>query len=471
MSFLSRQEALATLKMRVQKGKKGGYAIYEVYLGTDPFTGKPVRKSATSEKKLKQKIADFYKTLDQSGEAGASLTRFQAMDAKRAIDILAAEGKDMTLVECVRAVLGGECSAEEQDACAVTLGEAYAAYVKAMEDKSKPYKKDIRLRVGAWVSAFGKEQTVDRIAAPDVKKYLTDGFYRQGDVGSWVTYNNHLGNIKTFVAWCANIEQGYLRNDPLDGMKKIVIPYRQPEYMKASHVKGLMYELWNRRESKSGRADLAYAVLSFFCGMRQSEIDRVPLGEQAVRISMEERTIRVGIPKGVSKGIKPRAFTIPEQALAWMMAFDFMDGASTRNSQFRQHLVEAAEAAKVKLPKNAGRHTFITMFEAVHHDANALTAIVGNTDDVRSKSYNGVELRPEGEAYFAILPPAGSAGEKKYGPVSAKQSVPSENKPYIKPKDLMTTDQQLQFVEGIERLGIDNVKGANELWDKIMSRS
>ena len=88
-----------------------------------------------------------------------------------------------------------------------------------------------------------------------------------------------------------------------------------------------------------------------------------------------------------------------------MTAFDFMDGAATRNTKFRQHLVEAAEAAKVKLPKNAGRHTFITMFEAVHHDANALTAIVGNTDDVRSKSYNGVELRPEGEAYFAILPP------------------------------------------------------------------
>jgi len=45
------------------------------------------------------------------------------------------------------------------------------------------------------------------------------------------------------------------------------------------------------------------------------------------------------------------------------------------------------------------------MFEAVHHNESALTAIVGNTDDVRAKSYNGVELRSEGEAYFKILPP------------------------------------------------------------------
>ncbi len=399
MSFLQKNKAFATVKMRTQKGS---YVIYEAYLGTDPFTGKPVRKSATSEKRLKQKIAEFYKTLDQSGEAGAVLTRYQAMDAKQAIDMIEHSGRSMTLVECAKIALAEEPTKKETPS--VTIGEAYADYAKAVQDKSEPYKKDVRLRVGAFVSAFGEARPVSDINAPEVKKYLVDGFYRQGDVGSWVTYNNHLGNIKSFMSWCASREQGFVAESPLEGMKKIVIPYRQPEYMKATHVEGLFRELWNRRETQIGRADLAYAVLSFFCGMRQSEIDRVPLGEHAVRISVEERTIRVGIPKGVSKGIKPRAFVIPEQALAWMTAFDFMDGATTRNKQFRRHLVEAAEAAKVKLPKNAGRHTFITMFEAVHHDANALTAIVGNTDDVRSKNYNGVELAPEGRAYFAILP-------------------------------------------------------------------
>ena len=401
MSFLPKNEALATVKARVQKC---GYAIYEAYFGTDPFTGKPVRKSATSEKKLKQKIAEFYKALDQSGEAGAVLTRFQAMDAKQAIDMIEQSGRSMTLVECAKIALAEEPA--EKETPSVTVGEAYAGYAKAVQDKSEPYKKDVRLRVGAFVGAFGEKRPVSDINAPEVKKYLVDGFYRHGDIGSWVTYNNHLGNIKTFVAWCANVEQKYLRENPLEGMKKIVIPYRQPEYMKAEDVKKLFDELWNRRDTPSGRSDLAYAVMSFFCGMRQSEIDRAPLGEHAIRISIEERTIRVGIPKGVSKGIKPRAFTIPEQALAWMRAFDFMDGATTRNKQFRRHLVDAAEASKAKLTKNAGRHTFITMFEAVHHDTNALTAIVGNTDDVRARNYNGVELRAEGEAYFAIMPSA-----------------------------------------------------------------
>lgn len=403
MSFLQKNKALATAKMRTQKG---GYVIYEAYLGTDPFSGKPVRKSATSEKELKQKIADFYKALEQSGEAGVTLTRYQAMDAKQAIDMIAQSGKDLTLVECVKACLANE--PKEAASKTVTIEDAYAQYAKSIQDKSAAYQKDVRLRVGAWADAFGTERPLDEVSAPEVKKYLMDRLYRQGDIGSWVTYNNHLGNIKSFLSWCASREQGFIAENPLDGMKKIVIPYRQPEYMKAAHVEGLFRELWNRRETQTGRADLAYAVLSFFCGMRQSEIERVPLGEHAVRISIEERTIRVGIPKGVSRGIRPRAFTIPEQAIAWMTAFDFMDGATTRNKHFRRHLVDAADAAKAKLTKNAGRHTFITMFEAVHHDANALTAIVGNTDDVRSKSYNGVELRPEGEAYFRILPPTSS---------------------------------------------------------------
>lgn len=399
MSFLQKNKALATVKIRTQKG---GYVIYEAYLGTDPFTGKPVRKSATSKKGLEQKIADFYKALDQSGEAGAVLTRYQAMDAKQAIGMIEQSGRNMTLVECAKIALAEELTKKETPS--ITIGEAYAGYAKSIQDKSAAYQKDVRLRVGAWADAFGMERRLGDVSAPEVKKYLMDRLYRQGDVGSWVTYNNHLGNIKSFLSWCASREQGFLAESPLEGMKKIVIPYRQPEYMKATHVEGLFRELWNRRETQMGRADLAYAILSFFCGMRQSEIDRVRLGEHAVRINLDEGTIRVGIPKGVSKGIRPRAFVIPEQALAWMTAFDFMDGATTRNKQFRRHLVEAAEAAKVKLPKNAGRHTFITMFEAVHHDANALTAIVGNTDDVRSKSYNGVELAPEGRAYFAILP-------------------------------------------------------------------
>ena len=405
MSFLSKKDALASIKKRVQNLHGEEYIIFEAYLGTNPFTKKTVRKYARTEGKIKKAISDFYTSLDRAGAAGAMLSPYQAMDAHQALELLAQAKTDLSLVECAKIALAAR-STDATNKTPVSAQDAFARYEESVADKSESYRKDVRLRVSAWVAAFGADRPISEVAAPDVKKYLMGRLYRQGDVGSWVTYNNHLGNIKSFLAWCASKEQGILSENPLDCMKKLSIPYRQPKYMKAADTKGLFDELWRRRDAATGRADLAYAVLSFFCGMRQSEIERASLGESAIKINLDEKFVRVGIPKGLSKGIRPRTFVIPEQALTWMRAFDFMDGATMRNAQFRRHLVDAARAAKVNLTKNAGRHTFITMFEAVHHDANALTAIVGNTDDVRSRSYNGVELKAEGEAYFAIMPVA-----------------------------------------------------------------
>lgn len=60
--------------------------------------------------------------------------------------------------------------------------------------------------------------------------------------------------------------------------------------------------------------------------------------------------------------------------------------------------------AGVTVPMNAGRHTFCTMFEAAYHDGSALSAIVGNSEDVRSHHYNGVARPQEGRDFFTIMP-------------------------------------------------------------------
>lgn len=403
MGFVSKSDALASIKMRVQSNHGANYTIFEAYVGTDPFTSKPTRKYARTEAKLKEKLKEFYDALSTGGEAGATLTRYQIMDAKEAIDLLKQHGSQMRLVDCVTAALGVSAAAPVSPS--ISVCEAFDRYTEATKAKSESYRKDIRLHIGKWVLHIGKDTPLSNVTAVAVKKYLMDTIYKHDNVGSWVTYNNNLGTIKTFISWCSSIEQKLLPADPLDGMKKLVIPYRQPDYMKAEDVRKLFIYLWEHRNIKMWETDLAYAILSFLCGMRQSEIDRVRLGEAAIKINLVEKFIRVGIPKGVSKGIRPRTFAIPEQALAWMLAFDFMGAVVRKNRYFRRHLTWAADDANIKMPKNAGRHTFITMFEAVHHNESALTAIVGNTDDVRAKSYNGVELRSEGEAYFKILPP------------------------------------------------------------------
>ena len=399
--YRSKREVLSSIKEKLVKHDNGYYTIFLAYLGRDPITKEKVRVARADKSKLRDYINEFYTKLDIGGDEAVYLDRQQAHDAKVALDLLAQSDLEMSLAECVRAVIEGRASAAVAP-CATTVGDAWRRYYASIAPRSDAYRKCVLSRVGKWVAAVGESTVLSDVTAAGVKDYLMANVYRTDCPGTMKTYNNVLGDIHTFIRWCASKEQDMLSADPLDGMKRMEIGYRQPEYVKAADAERLFRVL--ERHKDECPADLADAILSFFCGMRQIEIERVREGDSSVRISLEDCFIRVIKCKGSLRGVRPRAFRIPEQAEAWMRSFDFLAAVKTPNVRFRAHMNEYAKTAGVTLPKNAGRHTFITMYEAVHHDANALSAIVGNTEGVRSRSYNGVELEREGKAYFAIMP-------------------------------------------------------------------
>ena len=406
MSYRSKRDVLASVKERRHERNGEYYTIFEAYLGRDNLSKKQIRLSSKSLPDLKKEIADFYAALDSGGAVAVTFNPYEAADARQALDLLAANKITLSLTECVRRVVSGQYG-EKPDECRVTVREAWAKYQDSIAGKSELYVKTITSRVGRWVVRFGLDRKMSEVTAVEVKQDLMENVYKKDCVGSWTTYNKVLGDIKTFVHWCASIEQQIISSDPLQGMKKMDVPWRDPEYMKAALVEKLFAALWEHRQDAP--EDLAYAILFFMCGMRMAEIERVKEGKTAVIINLKERFIRVIKCKGSTRGIRPRTFKIPDQAFAWMSAFDFETAIMIPNDAFRKHMMaRAKEIGLNDLPKNAGRHTFITMFEAVHHDASALSAIVGNTEDIRAKAYNGVELEDEGRKFFAILPPQAS---------------------------------------------------------------
>jgi site-specific recombinase XerD len=284
------------------------------------------------------------------------------------------------------------------------LKEAFAKYQVQQECKSPEHQRTVRNRVGKWVQTFGADRLLSDVTPQEVNKDLEERFYDPKDPKTKTTYNGHLTYIKSFMNWCAEPEQGYIKKNPIESMKRKAKEWHDPEYMPSKDVKSLFQTLEAHKDTAP--ADLADAILSFFCGMRQDEIKRVREGDNAVRISLENRNIRVIKCKGASKGIRPRSFTIPDMALVWMQSFDFMSAIKIKNNKFRKHLVKRAKEAGITLPKNAGRHTFITMHSAAYHDQNLLSSIAGNTDDVREQHYDGLTFEDEGKAYFEILPSA-----------------------------------------------------------------
>ena len=376
------------------------HVIFEAYLGTDLVSKKPVRIASKVESDLRRKVSAFYKRRAAGGDFALLVTPEQAMDARMAIDLLRKSGMSMSLLDCAK--LAVEHAKKEEKTCYVTLEEAFAEYSKKQIGKSDEHIKSIESRVGSWVENYGAKKLLSEVVRKDVESELEKRLLTGKGEKAKTTYNNHVNYIKTFMKWCT--DNGMIESNPILGIKKKVKEWRDIEYLDAGSCAKLFNFLHANKE-KYGR-DFASAILSFFCGMRQSEIARVYLGPSAVVINLEEKFIRVIECKGSTKGVQPRIFTIPDIAYRWMTSFDFMSAAKIQNKKFRRHLVEISKKIGITIPENCGRHTFCTFHDAVYHNPAVLDAIVGNSEHVRKKHYNGLATEKEGREFFSILPDA-----------------------------------------------------------------
>ncbi len=99
MGYIKKQDVIASIKTRVQKLHDTHYTIFEAYLGTDPFTRKPVRMAAKNKEKLVSNITTFYKRLSAGGDFAVLLNAQQSLDARKAIDLLREHGITASLTQ------------------------------------------------------------------------------------------------------------------------------------------------------------------------------------------------------------------------------------------------------------------------------------------------------------------------------------------------------------------------------------
>lgn len=416
MSYRTKKDVLHSIRERRRVRNGIAYVIYDAYLGYDPCTKRQRRIQSMSLADLKAQIERFYIEYRVGGDAATRLKPYEATDAREAIDFLAANGQQISLLEVVRRFLGGGRASNGKDA---TLSEAYEKFLNAQVGKSKYYLLSLRSHIGKFIEEFGAERLVSDVTTVALSESLHARLVDKDNPKTWKTYNNHLGDIKTFFSWCMKAGQGYIVKSPADDVERIAIAWKDPDYVKVEDVKKLFTALING--GAQSRVDLADAILSFFCGMRNAEIARVREGIRSVNVNIDDGYIRVVKCKGSTCGKRPRAFNIPEPALTWMKAFDFKAAVMKPNPHFREHLIDYAKKAHIKIPSNAGRHTFITMHAAAYHNSNLLSSIVGNTESIRANSYDGVEIEANGKAYFEITPQSlgwnGDAAQGEVAPV------------------------------------------------------
>lgn len=354
---------------------------------------KAVRKYSCSLDGIKQVINDFYTKLGRGGDAAVVLTPYQAYDAKTALDLLSAAKMSISLADCVRSFL--EASKVGKNTSVITIGEAFDKYTESFGENQKLQIRTVKTRVGSFVTAYGKDKKLTDIDPKWLAEYL-----KRDHGNSNKTYNNYLSYIKTFVRWCTKPEQGWIKESPIAGMSVKAEEFKEPEYMQAEDVRKLFALL-----EKNDRSILAYAICSFFMGLRREEILRAAIDPTAVTFSIEKKLVVVHKPKGHTKGILPRSFTMTDNALEWLKAFDFFGALARVKDKTTEKMKKIAEDAKLDMPKNPGRHTFISMHVAAYGEPHKTEAMVGTSRKMRINNYCGISISKEDAiGYFQINP-------------------------------------------------------------------
>lgn len=388
-----KKEVLSSIKtrQRTQNGKP--FVVYECYLGTDA-AGRKIRLSRNTREELVEKINSYYRDMRTMGDARTALKPAQIYDAKQAFDILAENGYSLTLTDCIRAYVAWR--KEEAKIVQTPIGTAYQEYLDSIPVRQVKHRNSIVARVQKWVISFGGERAVSQVTEAEFIKYLER-------FGNDKTYNNVLSYCKTFLNWCCAKSRHYIACNPLEDLKPRRLMYKRPEFAHVADVKAIFKRLIEKKDKEA----IIYTTLSFFCGIRFEEIERIGQSEDGNRaIDLEDGTVRIEMPKGWTQGMAPRVFRMENNAQEWLRycGHDALTHFKARAARTRMH----KEALKlgIAFPRNAGRHSFISYHVALHELPKWTEAIAGTSKTMRAKHYQGLVKKSEAEAYFSITPDA-----------------------------------------------------------------
>lgn len=397
MSIRNKADVLKSIR-RIERNRPDGVlsVTFEVSFGRNQL-GKKMRKCFGSLAEAKKAVEEFFRLQRQQGEVALNVLRpAQVYDAAEAIQVLSEAGVRLSLREVANAYLDA-LQSKRKPITARTLGEAYDEYLAAMSNKSTAHTNAIGTRVGAWVEATGRDRQLASIRQEDVVPYL-----ELKKKASLKTYNNVLSYLKMFFKWCADGGRCYLQESPLDHVSVEAIPYREPEYLRVNDVRAIVSAMETHPHASFL---LSYAALNFFCGIRNDEIGR--LAEFPADILLQDNTVRISRVKGWTLGRMPRAFSIPDNAGEFLKLHykpDTLSHYKRPQVMFRRMLNEIGQKLGIRIPENAGRHSFITYHVAAFGDPGKTEGIAGTSRKMRCSHYMGLTSKADGEAYFNIRP-------------------------------------------------------------------
>lgn len=399
----TKREALASITSHQRMVNGCIRTVYECHIGMLP-NGDRIRFGSLDENDLKDKIIDYYKRAAVMGDTTLILKPGQVYEAKEALQLIEEAGCEYSLLEVVKLFLKGK---SKEAVKKVTIGVAYEEYVRTFSANQNAQLHCLAHRVKPWVYAFGVERYLSAVTIEEFDRYtssLKKMTWKDGKIVksreniSTRTRNGVISYCGSFMRWC--VEKGYIAENPLAKAKTEAIAYEEPDYASVESVKRLFEEL----KSFGHKKMIAYAALSFFCGIRAAEIERMAQDPNA--FVLEDDTIRISTPKGYTRGIMPRIIKVLPNAKAWLLYSDaphvIYEGAMI--SSVRETMLRLMKKNGIPFSRNDGRHSFITYHVAAFQDPAKTEALAGTSGRMRAHHYMGLATVAQGKEYFNIYP-------------------------------------------------------------------
>jgi integrase len=391
MPIISKNNAIKSIR-KIQKKSGNGeyYTMFEVYLGTDA-RGKKLRYVRSSKEDLIEYIEDFYDEYYSEGNLmNSKYNRHLYFLATEAQKLLEHHLVKKNLLEVVQDYIHANSCINP-----ISVMEAYEKYYDSINPLQTIHKKSIKHRVAPFIRWLDDNILAHEVTAQHLVDYLNTRKDWQEK-----TRNNVIGYVKTFMQWCAHPLRKYVEKNPFDIIEKTKLPYQEPKFISVQQAKSLFNHLLT--ENKDIPL-IVYATLSFFCGIRIAEIERLEKKD----INLDEGIIRIKQPKGWTQGRPPRLVQLPPNAIKILQDrlefFDSLKYGCIKDSQnIRERLTRIAKKLKIKLHNNIGRHSFITYHIACYQKPEKTEMMCGTSSQMRVYHYQGLASHREGLEYFKI---------------------------------------------------------------------
>lgn len=383
---------------KCEKVNKETGKVYTYYVAdAGSVNGKRLRKTCSTHAEAQQFMRNIKRQREKYGVSATALSSTQYAIANNAFQMLSSAGKcDSDLIEAVSVYLK-QCEAVFNS---IPLGQAFDAYLKTFDAYGQAlHVRTIRGRISPFVHSLGRDIIVANISESDIKDYFDDLETKCATK----TYNNALSYIKTFFNWC--MEQRYIQETPVV-LKCKTIAYEDPVFIRVEDLEAILETLESNTmiEECDRHFLINFITLSFFCGLRSSEIFKLP--PEAVHPEDERPFVRVSTTKGAARGIKGRIVDLEPNAALWLKKYPY----NKRFDENKMYKIRArlrnlgTDVFEALFVKNVARHSYITYHTAKYRDYARTEAYVGTSASMRCRHYQGLATTAAGEAYFSLYP-------------------------------------------------------------------